>query len=275
MPRPLFYALRRTVQFVLVCSLLLASGAGLEEWSLRKYLRGFSDAVVPLTASPEQKVEAILAWMRAGPARRPNTPDDFMSNRNPEDTLNYGQLLKVCGTATNAFMNLAISSGLQTRRLLLLDPDHHVKHVVAEVRLGDHWAVVDPSFRVLFRDSSGRPMTRRQLEDPARLREATRDVPSYPAGFSYEETAHVHLSRFPVLGTLAGRSLNRVFPAWEVSVNWTLPLERRPLGLSFLALFLAGACLLIGGSLNWYAKRRLRTEKLGARERLRRLSKAL
>jgi hypothetical protein len=268
MPRPLFHALRRTIQFVFIVSLLVACDAGLEEWSLQQYLRGFSDAIVPLTASPEQKVEAILAWMRAGPARRPNTPFDFMS------TLNYGQLLKVCGTATNAFMNLAISSGLQTRRLLLLDPDHHVKHVVAEVRLGDRWVVVDPSLRVLFRDSSGRPMTRGQLEDPARLREATGDVPAYPAGFSYDQTAHVHLSRIPVLGELARRLLNRLFPTWEESVNWTLPLERKPLGFTILSLLLAGACLLIGSSLDWYAER-LGMERLGARERLRRLAKAL
>ena len=40
--------------------------AGGWEFSVRQYLRGFSDAVVPATATSEQKAEAILAWMRNG-----------------------------------------------------------------------------------------------------------------------------------------------------------------------------------------------------------------
>ena len=36
---------------------------------------------------------------------------DSLDGRNPEDTLNYRQFLEVCGTATNAFVNLAESSG--------------------------------------------------------------------------------------------------------------------------------------------------------------------
>jgi hypothetical protein len=39
------------------------------ELSVSQYLKGFSDAIVPEAASPQQKVEAILAWMSKGPPR--------------------------------------------------------------------------------------------------------------------------------------------------------------------------------------------------------------
>jgi len=39
------------------------------EYSVRQYLNGFSDAIVPVPATPEQKVDAILNWMRSGPPR--------------------------------------------------------------------------------------------------------------------------------------------------------------------------------------------------------------
>ena len=40
--------------------------------------------------------------------------------REPEESLNYASLLKVCGSATNAFVNLANAGGLPARRLLLM-----------------------------------------------------------------------------------------------------------------------------------------------------------
>ena len=105
------------------------------EYSTRSYLKGFSDAIVLFSDSPEQKVEAILAWMEHGPARRSTNDLDSLTARDPEDTLNYRQLLEVCGTATNAFVNLAQSSGLRARRLLLLDDNRVGIHVVVEVLL--------------------------------------------------------------------------------------------------------------------------------------------
>src|SRR5579863_7550659 len=105
------------------------------EYSVRQYLRGFSDALIPAASSPELRVEAILSWMRSGPQRPVASNPDGLSKRDPETTLNYKQLLSVCGTATNAFLNLARSSGLTARRLLLLTPDRTTKHVVAEVQI--------------------------------------------------------------------------------------------------------------------------------------------
>src|SRR6201999_2634275 len=97
--------------------------------------------------NPEQKVEAILNWMVHGPARHTHVDQSGLALRNPEDTLNFQQLLQVCGTATNAFVNIADSSGLQARRLLLLDDNGSSKHVVVEVLIDDRWVVADPSYR--------------------------------------------------------------------------------------------------------------------------------
>ena len=76
-----------------------------------------------------------------------------MGGRDPEDTLNYSGLLHVCGSATNAFVNLADSSGLRARRLLLLSPRGTASHVVAEVSLDGRWVVVDPVFGTLLKVS--------------------------------------------------------------------------------------------------------------------------
>src|SRR5262249_17723905 len=111
------------------------------EWeqSVRDYLQGFSDAVIPEASAPRQKVEAILTWMSVGPPRYEAKDTASLSPRDPTDTLNYRQLLQVCGSATNAFLNLTRSADLESRRLLLLGPDRTAKHVVAEVKLDGRW----------------------------------------------------------------------------------------------------------------------------------------
>src|ERR1700687_6406714 len=130
------------------------------EYSVRRYLDGFSDAIVPNTLPAKQKVKAILNWMRAEPSRADTTNPEALAGRDPEMTLTYRQLLNVCGTATNAFLNLARSSDLRVRRLLLLGSDHRTKHVVAEVLVGHRWIVVDPAYRLVLRDAQGRALTR-------------------------------------------------------------------------------------------------------------------
>jgi hypothetical protein len=97
------------------------------EFSVRRYLKGFSDAIVPEAFSPQQKVEAILAWMSKGPPRRSAGHTEHLSPRDPEYTLNYQQLMEVCGSSTNAFLNLSVSAGLEARRLLLLTARGHDK----------------------------------------------------------------------------------------------------------------------------------------------------
>ena len=118
---PIIRACWFIVNILLLVSLVaVIYGVGWE-FSTRSYLKGFSDAIIPASDNPEQKIEAILQWMAHGPVRRSSSDPGGLAARNPEETLNFQQLLAVCGTATNAFVNLAQSIGLRARRLLLLD----------------------------------------------------------------------------------------------------------------------------------------------------------
>lgn len=90
---------------------------GVWEHSVRKYLKGFSDAVIPEALTPRQKVEAILTWMRFGPPRMGAADTSALSPRYPTDTLNCRQLLEVHGGATSAFLDLSPNPGLEVWRL--------------------------------------------------------------------------------------------------------------------------------------------------------------
>jgi hypothetical protein len=235
------------------------------EFSTRSYLRGFTDAIVPASDVPELKIEAILQWMAHGPVRRSSADPGWMDARNPEDTLNVQQLLEVCGTATNAFVNLAQSNGLHARRLLLLDERGLTKHVVVEVLMGNQWVVVDPSYHFILRLPDGRYPTRAELKDPAIFRAATQSVSNYPQSYTYESTVHVRVARIPWIGKRLRGILDFIWPPWEESINWTLLVERESFAMLIASIFLLCFALAVRFLLGWYCWR-----KLGiARERLR------
>src|SRR5712692_2800538 len=196
------------------------------EYSVRRYLDGFSDAIVPNTLPAEQKLEAILNWMRAEPSRANTTNPEALAKRDPEVTLTYRQLLDVCGTATNAFLNLARSSDLQVRRLLLLSPNRRTKHVVAEVLIDERWIIVDPTYRVIMKDARGHSLTRSDLRDPAVFSQAIGAIPNYPHEYTYDQFAHVRLARLPLEGFHLRRLLDSVYPGWDEAADWSLLLER-------------------------------------------------
>ena len=253
-----------------VASLLFLLYAFCWEYSTRRYLAGFSDAVVPAAASPEEKVQAILDWMGSGPARRAGTPDETFYLRDPVETLNYRRLLQVCGSATNAFLNLANRSGLNVRRLLLLNAHGGANHVDAEVLLQGNWVVVDPAFRRILRDSQGTLLTSAQLKDASVLRGATQDLTGYRPIYSFERTAHLRLARVPFLGPLAGRMADSFWPGWDASEFVTLFLERE----SFAALVCSAVFfvffILTRALLGWYGTRSLGVHRVRFAERLRR-----
>src|SRR3984957_7014978 len=143
----LFQAPSFSFNVLLIFSVWLTLFGVAWEYSTRWYLSGFANAVLPSSSSPEQKVSAILSWMSKGPSREAEYYSDDAENRDPVDTLNYSELLNVCGTAPNAFVNLASAGGLEARRLLLLDEQNKsTNHVVAEVLLDNRWIIVDPTF---------------------------------------------------------------------------------------------------------------------------------
>jgi hypothetical protein len=236
------------------------------EYSVRRYLDGFSDAIVPNILPEEERVEAILSWMRAEPSRAIATNLTELANRDPETTLTYRQLLNVCGTATNAFLNLARSSDLRVRRLLLLTPDRNTKHVVAEVLIGERWVIVDPTYRLIMKDAQGHFLTRQDLRNPAIFAEAVGGIPNYPQEYTYDQYAHVRVARLPLDGLHLRGVLDSIVPGWDEAVDWSLLLERE----SFFYLVLAAVAtlffLILRALLARYADKGLKIPRFHLRE---------
>ena len=273
---PVYICVWYLANVLLAVSILLLVCAMVWEYSTRKYLEGFSDAVIPLEASPEQKVEAILLWMEHGPARMSAFGGSLeYQHRDPATTLNYDQLLRACGTATNAFVNLSNISRVPARRLLLMGGNWSAKHVVAEVRLDGRWIVVDPTFRAVFRGVDGQLLTREELLDPDTFKHAIERIPGYPPVYSFERTAHVRVPRLPYVGTLFRTSLNRLSPDWSDSVFWSLLFERESFAASVSAILLVVFLLLARLALRWFGERRLGIQMFRARANLAEASRAL
>ena len=265
----LFRAMWFTVNALLVVSLFFAAYSVGWEFSTRRYLEGFSDAIVPATSPGDEKIEAILHWMAHGPARRTSAVE-AQTDRDPTDTLNYDALLRVCGTATNAFINLVDTGGMQARRLLLVDSRQMTKHVVAEVLVDGRWIIVDPSFRVVLRGADGKTLTREELMDPAVFAAATRNVKGYDSSYTYDHTVHIRLARIRVFGALFRRILDRAFPGWEDTPTMTLLVERESFAALVASFLLVIFLVLFRACLRWYGEKRLGVHSVRIRQQIRR-----
>jgi hypothetical protein len=257
----LFRVLWRTVNGLLIFALLFVGYSSVWEYSVRRYLKGFSDAIVRSPASPEEKIDSILTWIRAGAPRPSAANVNELSARDPEDTLNYSQLLTICGTATNAFLNLSRSAGLSSRRLLLLTPEHTAKHVVAEVLVDGRWIIVDPTYRTILRDAQGHTLTRKDLQNPVIFAQATSTIPGYLPGYNYQKFAHVRLARLPLDGLGLRYLLRKVYPTWDEDFDWSLVLERESFFFFFVSSVFFIFFFLVRFLLAWYADHHLRVPR--------------
>jgi hypothetical protein len=251
----IFQAFNFSVNVLLISSVLLCLFGLGWEYSTRWYLSGFSNAVLPFSASPEKKVAAILSWMEQGPARQPEYYSDDSQNRDPIDTLNYKELLTVCGTATNAFVNLASAGGMPSRRLLLLDSQGmNTNHVVAEVLMDGRWVIVDPTFHAILKDSNGHLLTKEELARPDVFRDATRNLANYDPSYNYEHTAFVHFARLPVVGRFLQLELNSLLLSWQERINWTVLLERQSYDTLVVGIAMLCLAIFLRRLSIWYAK---------------------
>jgi hypothetical protein len=264
--RAVWYA----VNGLLVLAVVLAMYSIGWEYSTRRYLKGFSDAIIPVAAPAEEKIQAILNWMSHGPTKQTGGPDGLTPDRDPTETLNYHALLQVCGTATNAFINLADSGGLVPRRLLLLDSQRLAKHVAAEVLVDGRWIVVDPSYRVILRGTDGKLLTREQLKDPTTFATATKNIPAYNSSYNYDLTAHVRLGRLRFIGLPIRMMFNGLRPGWEDSPVVSLLAERESFAFLLMSICLVLLLALLRISLRWYGENRLGVHTLRMREQIRR-----
>jgi hypothetical protein len=271
----LFRTFWLTLNGLLVVSILLAMYAVGWEYSTRRYLNGFSDAIVPATAPGEEKIEAILNWMAHGPSRRPSSPGGLMPERDPTDTLNYDALLKVCGTATNAFINLVNTGNMEVRRLLLLDSHQLTEHVVAEVLVNGRWIVVDPAYRLVMRTPDGKALSTKELRDPVILAEATQRIPHYDPAYTFNNTTHIRTARLYLIGTSLQRILDHLAPGWDASPIMTLLVERESFAAMMSSFLLVIFLVLLRIAIRWYGRRLLGIQSTRIRGRLRRFYDAL
>jgi len=270
-----FWTLWYASSALFVLSILLAMYSGVWEYSTRRYLKGFSDAIIPEEAAPEQKVEAIVNWMAHGPERQQELLPQNGPDRDPTDTLNYASLLQVCGTATNAFVNLADSAGIPARRLLLLNSQRMAKHVVAEAWINGRWIVVDPAFRTILHGANGALLTRDELTNPLVFAAATRNIRGYDPTYTFDRTAHLRASRLPVIGSFGRRALSAVVPSWDESAFLSLLLERKSLEALAAALVLVFFFGMLRLGLRWYGERRFGVRATRIRHQVRRAIAAL
>jgi hypothetical protein len=162
----------------------------------------------------------------------------------------------VCGTATNAFVNLASASGLEARRLLLLNAQgFDTSHVVAEVRIDGRWVVVDPTFHVVFTDNNGRLLTRQELALPAVFHEATKHIAGYLPAYNFEHTAFIHFARLPLVGRFLQTKMNSIPPTWQERINWTVLVERQSYDTFLVGLVLLSLAICLRRLIFWYGQK--------------------
>ena len=125
-----------------------------------------------------------------------------------------------------------------------------------------------------MRNAKGEMLTRKELQNPQTFAEAIARIPGYPPTFNYDRFAHVRIARLPLDGFRLRAVLDRVFPAWDEKVDWSLLLERESFfslaTASFATLFL----LLLRLFLAWYADHRLKMPRFQLRTHLARAGAA-
>ena len=91
MPKPkhsLFRTAWWSCNLLLAVALFAVAYTGVREFSVRRYLDGYSDAIIPNFLPADRKVQAILDWMRAEPSRGIADNPATLATRDPETTLN-------------------------------------------------------------------------------------------------------------------------------------------------------------------------------------------
>jgi hypothetical protein len=117
-------------------------------------------------------------------------------------------------------------------------------------------------------------LTRKELQDPAKFREAASLVPNYPADYSYDRYTHVRLARLPLDGFHLRKLLESILPGWDETLDWSLFLERESYFALVITVASAFLLLTLRLLLAWYADRRLLVSRFHFRQHLLRATSA-
>jgi hypothetical protein len=247
-------------------ALLCTIGTGAREYSVRKYLSGFSEAVVPEAAAAREKVEAVLAWMSNGPPRLEANDGKILSPHDPTDSpataggvwKRYGcfpEPVAQCGTGDAA----AVAAHTRT--------DCRARGSRGAAR---RWIIVGPTYRVMLNDAQGNPLTRKDLHNPATFLEATSQIPKCLPEDNYEDYVPVRLSSVPLHRFHIREQIDRFFPGWDEYLGCSLLLERRSFLFFFLSVNALVCLLILRVILGVLADRHFRVPRFGLRNKPRR-----
>jgi hypothetical protein len=257
MPKPKTHQpkLIRALDRVIFITLLLVGLGLVWEYATQQYWSGLADAILPLHASPEEKVEAILAWMNRWADRASN---DRASGEPLDRIASFRGLryLNDCGAATNIILNLSSAGGFRARRLLLLGEDGRTKHVVVEVLASHRWIVVATLRRAVFRGKDSQALTREQLADPEVFQQAIAAIPGYDPDYTFQRTANIRVEKIPVAGGMLWRVLNKLLPEWEGWLAESLVFDRRSRLFTACAVCLLAVAVLVRLFAGWRLRRR-------------------
>jgi len=255
----------------LLFALLLFGWVFAEYRSEDAFLDGIAMTFVSSEPNPRRRTEAILQWVdhwdhyMAAPdvTAKISTNDPYWLLAYRKDT--FGRSEISCGGRALFAGELIRRSGISARTLILLNSSERANHVVLEVSWGNLYYVADPSYVRLYESSSGRLLTKEELNIAWVLDEATRGLNSYNLSYNYKRVGYIAFGAVPVLGPATAYLLRHLFFIDPHSIPRPYWIDRPTLrfmfccGFTFMLLFLLRE--------RWL--RRLRLRSIEQRERVR------
>jgi len=233
-PQSLFRPIWWSCNLLLVLALAATFYAGVWEYSVRQYLKGVSTAIIPNSASQQQKLEIILARMSAKPALPAQEPGELNSLADLLENLKDEGLFEISDTNLDYFLNLSWSAGLQSRPLYLLSKENQITRSVAEVRLEGRWIIVDPDLHAIMKDAKGNLLSRNDLQHPeTSAMGPTNSLSGYLPERPYAKVTNLRIAASPHFESSLWNRLEKFLSKSEEYLHWSPPFERR----SFLYLF--------------------------------------
>ncbi len=119
----------------------------------------------------------------------------------PGDVIRWGADYRgSCGSFTRVVVAMLRTRGIDSRPLLLRDPDGRSIHTVVEAWVDGRWVVADPQFGVIFRNRAGQLATAAELSrDTSLVYAESNGGRDYPPQYNYLSYTRMNWEKIPVL----------------------------------------------------------------------------